>query len=48
MITLNEQQIKDLEIYLGELPAKYANPIFKFLETIKQEQKPKQETNQEK
>lgn len=30
-IILNEDQIKELENYLGELPMKYARPIIQFL-----------------
>ena len=35
---LNETQLKELEAYLLELPAKFANPIFQFLGKIAQEQ----------
>ena len=35
---LNETQLKELEAYLLELPAKYANPIFQFLGNIAKEQ----------
>jgi hypothetical protein len=38
MITLSEQQVKELEAYLLELPAKYANPIFQFLGNLAKEQ----------
>jgi len=31
-IILNEDQIKELEKYLGEMPFKFANPIIQFLE----------------
>lgn len=37
MLTLNEQQLKDLEVYLLEIPAKYCNPILNFLAKIKEE-----------
>jgi len=30
-IILNEDQIKELENYLGEMPFKFANPIIQFL-----------------
>ena len=30
-IILNEDQIKELENYLGELPMKFASPILQFL-----------------
>jgi hypothetical protein len=42
MITLNETQIKELEAYLLEVPAKYANPILGFLGKLAQEQNPPQ------
>ena len=38
MIQLNETQLKELEAYLLELPAKYANPIFQFLGNLAKEQ----------
>lgn len=38
MLQLNESQIKELEAYLLELPAKFANPIFQFLGNIAKEQ----------
>lgn len=38
MIQLNEKQLKELEAYLLELPAKYANPIFQFLGNLAKEQ----------
>lgn len=47
MITLNEQQIKELEAFLGEIPSKYANPIFSFLGKIAQEQTQTQPTKED-
>ena len=38
MIQLDETKIKELEAYLLELPAKYANPIFQFLGNLAKEQ----------
>jgi hypothetical protein len=35
--------LKDLESFLLEVPAKYANPILQFLGKIAQEQAPKEE-----
>jgi hypothetical protein len=35
---INETQLKELQAYLLELPAKYANPIFEFLGNIAKEQ----------
>jgi hypothetical protein len=40
MINLTETNIKELEAYLLEIPAKFANPIFQFLSKIAQEQNP--------
>ena len=42
MIQLNETQVKELEAYLLEVPAKYANPILGFLGKLAQEQNPPQ------
>ena len=42
MITLKDEQLKDLEAFLLEVPAKYANPILQFLSKIAQEQAPKE------
>ena len=43
MITLNETQLKELETYLMEIPAKFANPILGYLSKIAQDKKPKEE-----
>ena len=40
MITINNDQLKELEAYLLEIPAKFANPILQFLGKIAQEQNP--------
>jgi hypothetical protein len=42
-MNLTEQHLKDLEAFLLEVPAKYANPILQFLNKIAQEQAPKEE-----
>lgn len=47
MITLNETQVKELEAYLLEVPAKYANPILGFLGKLAQEQNPPQEVKED-
>lgn len=47
MITLNEQQVKELETYLLEVPAKYANPILGFLGKLAQEQNPQTEVKED-
>lgn len=46
MLTLNEAQIKELEAFLLEIPAKYANPIFQFLGKAVQDNAPKEESNE--
>jgi len=46
MIQLTTEQIKELEAYLMEIPAKYANPILGYLGKIAQEQNPPQETTE--
>lgn len=40
MVNLSETNIKELEAYLMEIPAKYANPILQFLGKIANEQNP--------
>ena len=47
MITLNEQQVKELETYLLEVPAKYANPILGFLGKLAHEQNPQTEVKED-
>jgi hypothetical protein len=47
MITLNETQIMELETYLMEIPAKFANPILGFLGKIAQEQNPPTEVTED-
>lgn len=47
MIQLNETNIKELEAYLLEIPAKFANPILQFLGKIAQEQNPQIEEAKE-
>ena len=43
MIQLTTEQVKELEAYLMEIPAKFANPILGYLGKIAQEQNPPQE-----
>jgi hypothetical protein len=38
MITLSKEQVQQLENFLLELPAKFANPIFNFLSQVAKEQ----------
>jgi hypothetical protein len=43
MVTLTTDQIKELEAYLLEIPAKFANPILNFLGKLNAEQNPKED-----
>ena len=45
MITLSKEQVQQLENFLLELPAKFANPIFTFLGQIAKEQGVQEEAN---
>jgi predicted nuclease of restriction endonuclease-like (RecB) superfamily len=47
MLQLNEAQIKELETFLLEIPAKFANPIFQFLGKVAQENAPKEPTTED-
>lgn len=47
MIQLSADQIKELETYLMEIPAKFANPILGFLGKLAQEQNPPQEVKED-
>jgi len=47
MIQLSSDQIKELETYLMEIPAKFANPILGFLGKIAQEQNPQTEVKED-
>ena len=47
MITINQEQIKELETYLMEIPAKFANPILGYLGKSAQEQNPPQEVKED-
>jgi hypothetical protein len=47
MIQLSADQIKELETYLMEIPAKFANPILGFLGKIAQEQNPPTEVKED-
>lgn len=41
-MTLSQDNLKELEAYLLEIPAKFANPILQYLSKIAQEQAPKE------
>jgi len=47
MVTLTKEQVKELEAYLLEVPAKYANPILGFLSKLAQEQNPQTEVKED-
>lgn len=47
MIQLSTEQVKELEAYLLEVPAKYANPILGFLGKLAQEQNPQTEVKED-
>jgi hypothetical protein len=47
MIQLSADQIKELETYLMEIPAKFANPILGYLGKIAQEQNPQTEVKED-
>lgn len=47
MIQLSTEQVKELEAYLLEVPAKYANPILGFLGKLAQEQNPPSEVKED-
>jgi hypothetical protein len=40
MLTLNDENLKALEVYLIEVPFKYSNPILQLLSKLNQEQNP--------
>jgi hypothetical protein len=43
MITINEQQLKDLETFINQIPTAYGLPLLQFLGKLVEEQKPKKE-----
>lgn len=47
MIQLTEAQLKELQAYLLEVPAKYANPILNFLDKLDKEQNPQTEVKED-
>ena len=40
MITLNEQQLKDLEAFINQIPTAYGLPLLQYLGKINAEQNP--------
>jgi len=47
MVTLTSEQIKELEAYLMEIPAKFANPSLGYLGKLAQEQNPQTEVKED-
>lgn len=45
-ITLNEDQVKQLDAFIQDMPTRYGLPLTQFLSKLAQEQNP-QEVNQE-
>lgn len=43
MITINENQIKELEAFINTIPTAYGLPLLQFLGKIAQEQNPQTE-----
>ena len=43
MITLNEQQLKDLEAFINQMPTMYGLPLLQYLGKINAEQNPQTE-----
>jgi hypothetical protein len=46
MITINQDQIKELEAFIQTIPTAYGLPLLQFLGKIAQEQNPPQETTE--
>jgi hypothetical protein len=46
MITLSEQNLKDLETFINEMPTKYGLPLLEFFAKLAQEQKPKEKVKE--
>jgi hypothetical protein len=47
MITLNEQQVKELEAFINQIPTAYGLPLLQFLGKLAQEQNPQKELQTE-
>ena len=47
MITINEQQIKELEAFINTIPTAYGLPLLQFLGKLAQEQNPSQEVKED-
>ena len=43
MITLSEEKLKELDMFIQDMPTKYGLPLIQFINKIIEEQKPKVE-----
>jgi hypothetical protein len=43
MITLSEEKLKELDMFIQEMPTKFGLPLIQFINKIIEEQKPKVE-----
>lgn len=43
MVTLNEEKLKELDMFIQEMPTKYGLPLIQFINKIIESQKPKVE-----
>ena len=43
MITLSEEKLKELDMFIQELPTKFGLPLIQFINKIIEEQAPKKE-----
>lgn len=47
MITLSEENIKELELFFQEMPTKYGMALLQYFGKLAEEQKPKKEVKEE-
>lgn len=47
MITINQEQIKELEKFINQIPTQYGLPLLQFFAKLDAEQNPPQEANQD-
>jgi hypothetical protein len=46
MINLSEQNLKELETFINEIPTKYGVPLLEFFAKLAKEQKPEEEAKE--
>jgi hypothetical protein len=46
MITINQEQIKELEAFINQIPTQYGLPLLQFLGKLAQEQNPPTESTE--